>query len=54
MAFIKDTIEKLKQTSPAQTEFYQAVEEVLESIEPIIEERPKYREQAIIERRTLG
>lgn len=50
MAFIKDTIEKLKQTSPAQTEFYQAVEEVLESIEPIIEERPKYREQAIIER----
>lgn len=50
MSFIKDTIEKLKQTSPAQTEFYQAVEEVLESIEPIIEERPKYREQAIIER----
>ena len=50
MAFIKDTIEKLKQTSPAQSEFYQAVEEVLESIEPIIEERPNYREQAIIER----
>lgn len=50
MAFIKDTIEKLKQTSPAQSEFYQAVEDVLESIEPIIEERPKYQKQAIIER----
>ncbi|MGM0480660.1 MAG: NADP-specific glutamate dehydrogenase [Pseudomonadota bacterium] len=50
MAFIKDTIEKLKFTSPAQSEFYQAVEDVLESIEPIIEECPKYREQAIIER----
>jgi glutamate dehydrogenase (NADP+) len=50
MAFIKQTIAKLKQTSPAQSEFYQAVEEVLESIEPIIDERPQYREQAIIER----
>lgn len=50
MSFIKTTIETLKQTSPAQSEFYQAVEDVLESIEPIIEERPKYREQGIIER----
>jgi len=50
MSFIKETIEKLKQTSPAQSEFYQAVEEVLESIEPVISERPKYREQGIIER----
>ncbi|WP_404400107.1 NADP-specific glutamate dehydrogenase [Idiomarina seosinensis] len=50
MAFIKDTIEQLKFSSPAQSEFYQAVEDVLESIEPIIEERPKYREQAIIQR----
>jgi glutamate dehydrogenase (NADP+) len=50
MSYIKDTIETLKQTSPAQSEFYQAVEDVLESIEPLLEERPKYREQAIIER----
>jgi len=50
MSYIKDTIETLKQTSPAQVEFYQAVEDVLESIEPLLEERPKYREQAIIER----
>lgn len=50
MSYIKDTIETLKQTSPAQLEFYQAVEDVLESIEPLLDERPKYREQAIIER----
>lgn len=50
MSYIKDTIETLKQTSPAQSEFYQAVEDVLESIESLLEERPKYREQAIIER----
>lgn len=50
MSYIKETIEKLKKTSPAQVEFYQAVEDVLESIEPLLEERPKYREHAIIER----
>ncbi|RUO67044.1 NADP-specific glutamate dehydrogenase [Idiomarina ramblicola] len=50
MSYIKETIEKLKQTSPAQVEFYQAVEDVLESIEPLLEERPKYREHSIIER----
>jgi len=50
MTYIKETIEKLKQTSPAQVEFYQAVEDVLESIGPLLEERPKYREHSIIER----
>ena len=35
MSYIKETIEKLKQTSPAQVEFYQAVEDVLESIEAL-------------------
>ncbi|HAS14573.1 MAG TPA: NADP-specific glutamate dehydrogenase, partial [Idiomarina abyssalis] len=50
MSYIKETIEKLKQTSPAQVEFYQAVEDVLGSIEPLLEERPKYREHSIIER----
>ena len=49
MSYVK-TIDMLKRTSPAQNEFYQAVEEVLESIEPLLEEHPKYRQQAIIER----
>ncbi|RUO39566.1 NADP-specific glutamate dehydrogenase [Pseudidiomarina aestuarii] len=50
MTYMHDTIEQLKQTSPAQSEFYQAVEEVLESIEPLLESNPRYREHAIIER----
>lgn len=50
MTYMHDTIEQLKQTSPAQSEFYQAVEEVLESIEPLLESDPRYREHAIIER----
>lgn len=50
MSYIHDTIEQLQQTSPAQSEFYQAVEDVLESLEPILEQHPKYREQAIIAR----
>ncbi|HET8816429.1 MAG TPA: NADP-specific glutamate dehydrogenase [Pseudidiomarina sp.] len=50
MTYMHDTIEQLKQTSPAQSEFYQAVEEVLESIEPLLESNPRYREHANIER----
>lgn len=50
MTYIHDTIEQLKQTSPAQTEFYQAVEDVLESLEPLLEQNPRYREQAILAR----
>src|SRR5690554_6279958 len=50
MSYIHDTIEQLKQTSPAQTEFYQAVEDVLDSLEPLLEQNPKYREQAILAR----
>src|SRR5690554_3323405 len=50
MSHIHDTIDQLQQTSPAQAEFYQAVEDVLESLEPVLEEHPQYREQAIIAR----
>lgn len=49
MTYIHDTIVRLQQSSPAQAEFYQAVEEVLDSITPILEHNPKYRQQAIIE-----
>lgn len=50
MTYIHDTIEQLRKTSPAQTEFYQAVEEILESLAPLLEQNPKYRQHAIIER----
>ncbi|TEW55357.1 NADP-specific glutamate dehydrogenase [Psychromonas sp. RZ22] len=50
MNYLTTTIAQLKQSSPAQFEFYQAVEEVLESLEPILENSLKYQQQAIIQR----
>lgn len=50
MTYIHQTILKLQHTSPAQTEFYQAVEEVLNSLRPILENDENYRHHAIIER----
>lgn len=50
MTYIHKTISELQKTSPAQTEFYQAVEEVLQSLEPILESNPHYQKNAIIQR----
>jgi len=50
MNYIHSTIAQLKQTSPAQSEFYQAVEEVLESLEPLFAKTTNYQKEAIIER----
>lgn len=50
MTYIHQTISGLQKTSPAQAEFYQAVEEVLESLEAILERNPIYRKHAIIQR----
>lgn len=50
MTHIHKTIVKLKKTSPAQAEFYQAVEEVLDSLNPVLESNEKYKRHAIIER----
>src|SRR5690554_1003588 len=50
MTYLQETLACLQQTSPAQTEFYQAVEEVLESLEPLLEKKPHYLKHSIIER----
>lgn len=50
MTYIHKTISDLKRSSPAQAEFYQAVEEVLDSLEPILESSDCYQQQAIIQR----
>ena len=50
MTYVHQTISNLKKTSPAQSEFYQAVEEVLDSLEPVLEGSDRYRKQAIIQR----
>jgi glutamate dehydrogenase (NADP+) len=50
MPYLHNTIVKLQATSPAQAEFYQVVEEVLDSLEPLLEANAKYKQHAIIER----
>jgi len=50
MPYVQEVFEYLKRTSPSQTEFYQAAEEVLESLRPLMEKYPKYRKHKIIER----
>jgi glutamate dehydrogenase (NADP+) len=50
MPYVNDIFNYLKRTSPAQAEFYQAAEEVLISLRPLINKYPKYRDHKIIER----
>ena len=41
---------KVKSRNRQEKEFHQAVEEVLESLEPVLEKQPKYKEAGVIER----
>lgn len=50
MPYVHNTLECLRKSSPAQTEFYQAAEEVLECLRPLFERYPEYLEHSIIER----
>jgi len=50
MPYVGDTLARLAQSSPAQKEFYQATEEVLECLRPLFARAPHYHEHSIIER----
>ncbi|HEX2829720.1 MAG TPA: NADP-specific glutamate dehydrogenase [Burkholderiales bacterium] len=50
MPYVAETIDYLKRTSPAQDEFYQAAEEVLVSLKPLLDTRPIYRRHNVIAR----
>lgn len=50
MPYVSDTIAKLKRSSPAELEFYQAVEEVLTSLRPLLDKDTKYKKHNIVER----
>jgi len=43
-------MDELKAKNPAQPEFHQAVEEVVESLWPVLDKRPEYRTAKILER----
>ncbi len=50
MSYVHDTISRLEKSSPGQTIFYQAAEEVLESLRAELETNPRYADHGIIER----
>src|SRR6058998_3057696 len=49
-SFVRDLMASVKAKNPAEPEFHQAVQEVVESLEPVLERRPEYRSARIIER----
>ena len=50
MAYIDDILTSVKKRNPAEIEFHQAVDEVLTSLEPVVEQHPEYKDAKIIER----
>ncbi len=48
--YVNNLIAEVKAKNPAEPEFHQAVEEVLESLARVIEQRPEYRTARILER----
>ena len=49
---MSDILEKIKQKDPEQKEFHQAVQEVFESIQPVLDRNPEYGQASIMERIT--
>ena len=50
MSVIKDVLAKVKQLDPDQQEFHQAVEEVMETLEPTVKRHPEFVKANIYER----
>jgi glutamate dehydrogenase (NADP+) len=49
---MEQIVELIKSRDPEQYEFHQAVEEVIESVRPVLDRNPEYRQQAVLERIT--
>jgi len=52
MSYVSDVMNLVFRRNPGEAEFHQAVKEVLESLEPVIERHPKYQKHRILERIT--
>jgi glutamate dehydrogenase (NADP+) len=50
MSLTKELVEKTKAKNPAEAEFHQAVEEVMETLEPTVEKHPEFVKAGIYER----
>jgi glutamate dehydrogenase (NADP+) len=50
MSYVQEIMEQVKKRNANEPEFHQAVQEVLESLEPVIKKHPDYKDLGIIER----
>ncbi len=50
MTIVQNILEQVKMRNPGESEFHQAVEEVLHSLEPVLEKHPEYAKAGIVER----
>ena len=50
MSYVKHVLEGVRKRNPNEPEFFQAVQEVLESLEPVIGARPVYEKACILDR----
>ena len=48
--YVKSVVETIKKRNPGETEFHQAATEVLESLIPVIEKHPEFKEASLLER----
>lgn len=48
--YVKNLIASVKEKNPSQPEFHQAVEEVLETLSPVVEKHAHYRKSKVLER----
>ena len=47
---MSDIIKTIKARDPGEKEFHQAVQEVIDSVKPVLDQNPRYRQEAILER----
>ncbi|HPU96483.1 MAG TPA: Glu/Leu/Phe/Val dehydrogenase dimerization domain-containing protein, partial [Candidatus Hydrogenedentes bacterium] len=50
MSYVTDVFETVVRRNPGEPEFHQAVKEVLESLDPVLQRHPEYQENRILER----
>jgi len=48
--YVNEVLHTVRRKNPAETEFHQAVEEVLVSLTPALEKHPEYQKAKILER----
>ncbi|AFM02427.1 glutamate dehydrogenase/leucine dehydrogenase [Desulfitobacterium dehalogenans ATCC 51507] len=50
MTYVQEVLEQAIKRNPGETEFHQALREVLESLQPVLDKRPDLKEAGILER----